>query len=219
MRLVTLYAELIHSKLACASSSVPTSSILPYHSFYNPILSSNSINPTQTSLSQSPPSSHSSFTQYSVKHVSPSLVSYTSDEESTTPNTQPATPSHPTQSETSSPNTQSEGSSHNTQTDALSHSISSPVHESNFSLQHTSNSATADVTHSASTNSVSPSLSSLNSAPAPKLHPSNTHRMLTRAKDGIVQPRFQPTLLLTHVEPTSYKQALDISDWFIAMQA
>ncbi|KAI5403324.1 hypothetical protein KIW84_050764 [Lathyrus oleraceus] len=76
-----------------------------------------------------------------------------------------------------------------------------------------------DVTHSASTNSVSPSSSSLNSAPAPKLHPSNTHRMLTRAKDGIVQPRFQPTLLLTHVEPTSYKQALDISDWFIAMQA
>lgn len=100
-----LYAELIHSKLACASSSVPTSSILPYHSFLNLILSSNSINPTQTSLSQSPPSSHSSFTQYSVKHVSPSLVSHTSDEESTTPNTQPATPSHPTQSETSSPNT------------------------------------------------------------------------------------------------------------------
>lgn len=92
MRLVTLYAELIHSKLACASSSVPTSSILPYHSFYNPIFSSSSINPTQTSLSQSPPSSHSSFTQYSVKHVLPSLVSYTSDEESSTPNTQPAIP-------------------------------------------------------------------------------------------------------------------------------
>nr|KYP55753.1 Retrovirus-related Pol polyprotein from transposon TNT 1-94 [Cajanus cajan] len=42
--------------------------------------------------------------------------------------------------------------------------------------------------------------------------------MTTRAKDGIVKPRLQPTLLLTHVEPKTFKQALSNSTWSAAMQ-
>ena len=40
------------------------------------------------------------------------------------------------------------------------------------------------------------------------IHPHNTHIMRTRGKLGIVQPRLHPTLLLTHIEPTSYKTAI-----------
>lgn len=42
--------------------------------------------------------------------------------------------------------------------------------------------------------------------------------MQTRAKSGIVKPRLNPTLLLTHMEPTSIKQALTIPHWLQAMQ-
>jgi hypothetical protein len=42
--------------------------------------------------------------------------------------------------------------------------------------------------------------------------------MHTRAKNGIVQPRLHPTLLLTELEPTSYKTALKEPKWFAAMQ-
>jgi len=42
--------------------------------------------------------------------------------------------------------------------------------------------------------------------------------MITRSKNGIVQPRLHPTLLLSHVEPTSYKQALADPNWFTAMK-
>ncbi|GAU33749.1 hypothetical protein TSUD_52820 [Trifolium subterraneum] len=50
-----------------------------------------------------------------------------------------------------------------------------------------------------------------------RIHPQNTHSMSTRGKLGIVQPRLHPTLLLTHVEPTSYKQAMQHPDWLKAM--
>jgi hypothetical protein len=42
--------------------------------------------------------------------------------------------------------------------------------------------------------------------------------MSTRGKNGIVQPRKNPTLLLTHIEP-SYKQAMQVPDWLEAMKA
>lgn len=42
--------------------------------------------------------------------------------------------------------------------------------------------------------------------------------MLTRAKSGFAQPRLQPKLLLTHVEPKSPKQALADPQWKAAMQ-
>jgi histone deacetylase 1/2 len=42
--------------------------------------------------------------------------------------------------------------------------------------------------------------------------------MSTRGKNGIVQPRKNPTLLLTHLEP-SYKQAMQVPDWLEAMKA
>jgi hypothetical protein len=43
--------------------------------------------------------------------------------------------------------------------------------------------------------------------------------MSTRAKNGIVQPRLHPTLLLTHIEPTTYKQAMKSDKWLQAMHA
>lgn len=42
--------------------------------------------------------------------------------------------------------------------------------------------------------------------------------MQTRAKSGITQPRLNPTLLLTHVEPISVGQALAAPHWFKAMK-
>ena len=41
-----------------------------------------------------------------------------------------------------------------------------------------------------------------------RIHPQNTHSMRTRGKHDIGQPRIHPSLLLTHVELTSYKHAL-----------
>jgi histone deacetylase 1/2 len=43
--------------------------------------------------------------------------------------------------------------------------------------------------------------------------------MSTRAKNGIVQPRLHPTLLLTHIEPTTYKQAMKSDKRLQAMHA
>jgi histone deacetylase 1/2 len=42
--------------------------------------------------------------------------------------------------------------------------------------------------------------------------------MSTRGKQGIVQPRLHPTLLLTHIEPSSYKTAMQQPDWLQAMK-
>nr|KYP38887.1 hypothetical protein KK1_039825 [Cajanus cajan] len=42
--------------------------------------------------------------------------------------------------------------------------------------------------------------------------------MTTQAKTGIVKPRLQPTLSLTHFEPKSTKQALASDTWLAAMQ-
>jgi len=42
--------------------------------------------------------------------------------------------------------------------------------------------------------------------------------MATRGKHGIVQKRKQPTLLLAHIEPTGYKQAMKQPQWLQAMQ-
>jgi histone deacetylase 1/2 len=42
--------------------------------------------------------------------------------------------------------------------------------------------------------------------------------MSTRGKQGIVQPRLHPTLLLTRIEPSSYKTAMQQPDWLQAMK-
>nr|KYP43731.1 hypothetical protein KK1_034811 [Cajanus cajan] len=47
---------------------------------------------------------------------------------------------------------------------------------------------------------------------------STTRVVATGAKYGIVKPRLQPTLLLTHVEPKTTKQALSNPTWTAAMQ-
>ena len=57
--------------------------------------------------------------------------------------------------------------------------------------------------------------------PQPSLStPENTNPMCTRAKSGIVKPRLNPTLLLTHVEPrlTPYT-AISNPTWFAALQS
>jgi len=41
-----------------------------------------------------------------------------------------------------------------------------------------------------------------------RIHPNNIHSMATRGKHGVVQKRKHPTLLLTHIEPTGYRQAM-----------
>jgi len=43
--------------------------------------------------------------------------------------------------------------------------------------------------------------------------------MTTRAKAGIVKPRLQPILLLTHIEPKSTKSTLSNPTWCATMQA
>ncbi|XP_050917837.1 uncharacterized mitochondrial protein AtMg00820-like [Lathyrus oleraceus] len=42
--------------------------------------------------------------------------------------------------------------------------------------------------------------------------------MQTRAKSGITQPRLNPTLLLSYMEPTSVGQALVSPNWFKGMK-
>lgn len=42
--------------------------------------------------------------------------------------------------------------------------------------------------------------------------------MITRAKDGVVQPKGHPTLLLIELEPSTYKSALKNPKWFAAMK-
>jgi histone deacetylase 1/2 len=75
--------------------------------------------------------------------------------------------------------------------------------------------------HSGNSSHQSPNTTSQSSVPVVphRIHPQNTHTMSTRGKNGIVQPRKNPTLLLTHIEPTSYKQAMQVPDWLTAMKA
>ncbi|KAI5438585.1 hypothetical protein KIW84_024357 [Lathyrus oleraceus] len=63
----------------------------------------------------------------------------------------------------------------------------------------------------------SSSAASLSPQP-PKIHPHNTHTMVTSANDGIVKPRLHPTLLLTELEPTSYKNTIKNPKWLDAMK-
>jgi len=70
---------------------------------------------------------------------------------------------------------------------------------------------------SQSTASVSPSVPA--QTPPHRIHPHNNHSMATRGKHGIVQKRLHPTLLLTHTEPSGYKQAMNTPEWLQAMQA
>lgn len=51
-----------------------------------------------------------------------------------------------------------------------------------------------------------------------RIHPQNTHPIQTRAKNSIVLPRLHPTLLLTHLEPTTVQQALAAPQWLAIMK-
>ncbi|KAI5421114.1 hypothetical protein KIW84_044815 [Lathyrus oleraceus] len=52
----------------------------------------------------------------------------------------------------------------------------------------------------------------------PTINPLNIHSMQTRAKNGIIQPGLNLTLLLTHMEATSVSQALAGPHWFHVMK-
>lgn len=79
-----------------------------------------------------------------------------------------------------------------------------------------------DTSSQSSSSSSSPATSppgSVLSSPSPSPpHVTNVHPMQTRSKSGIVCPRLQPRVLLTHVEPRIVKQALQDPKWFAAMQ-
>jgi histone deacetylase 1/2 len=72
-------------------------------------------------------------------------------------------------------------------------------------------------------NSITPTISPSPAIPPraqPVSHkPVNNHSMQTRAKNGFIQPRLEPSLLLVHVEPKTVKQALQDPQWKAAMQA
>jgi histone deacetylase 1/2 len=54
--------------------------------------------------------------------------------------------------------------------------------------------------------------------PSTLIRPDNSHPMKTRAKSGIVLPRQNPTLLLSHTEPKTARQALTDPKWHSAMK-
>ena len=77
---------------------------------------------------------------------------------------------------------------------------------------HQSLSPNASAGNSASSAEHSANSTSPHMAPH-RIHPNNTHTMATRGKHGIVQKRLHLTLLLTHTEPTTYKQAMKHLEW------
>lgn len=90
-----------------------------------------------------------------------------------------------------------------------------------YSPAHVFNPTPITILSTSPSNTSSESLTPTPITPPPKphrIHPLNTHSMATRGKLGIVQPRLQPTLLLTHLEPTSHKQALLDPNWHLAMK-
>lgn len=56
-------------------------------------------------------------------------------------------------------------------------------------------------------------------ASIPSKSGTNSHLMITRAKDGNVCPRLHSTLLLAHAELKSVKQAMADPTWLTAMKA
>jgi histone deacetylase 1/2 len=82
---------------------------------------------------------------------------------------------------------------------------SQPNHNSNNTLSYNS------TTNSNTTNN--PPIN-----PPTSTRPENTHPMQTRAKSGIVLPRQNPKLLLSHTEPKTVRQALIDPKWYTAMK-
>nr|KYP38387.1 Retrovirus-related Pol polyprotein from transposon TNT 1-94 [Cajanus cajan] len=64
----------------------------------------------------------------------------------------------------------------------------------------------------------SPNISAASGSISETARPLNLHPMTTRSKNGIVQPRLNPTLLLSHVVPKTVKTALADPHWLAAMQ-
>lgn len=96
-------------------------------------------------------------------------------------------------------------------------SLHSPITPSSLTPI-TSDIAEASTISPSSIPATSSPLSPVPTPQQPSIHPHNTHPMQTRAKSGITKPKIHPTLLLTHMEPTSVGQALSSPHWFQAMK-
>lgn len=119
-----------------------------------------------------------------------------------------------------SPNTVPEPNNLSEQSPILSSSPNTSSHNSTSAPELiTSDLAEASTISPSSSPAMFPSTSPSSSPnPQPFINPLNTHPMQTRAKSGIVKPKLNPTLLLTHLEPTSVGQALAAPHWYQAMK-
>lgn len=88
-------------------------------------------------------------------------------------------------------------------------SVETTGHSADISIPNVSNAASTSIEHSEYTTLAHSSLPTTST---------NTHPMRTRSKSGIVQPKINPTLLLTHCEPKSVKHAISDPNWLQAMQ-
>lgn len=119
-----------------------------------------------------------------------------------------------------SPNTVPEPNNLSEQSPVLSSSPNTSFHNSTSAPELiTYDLAEASTISPSSSPAMFPSTSPSSSPnPQPFINPLNTHPMQTRAKSGIVKPKLNPTLLLTHLEPTSVGQALAAPHWYQAMK-
>lgn len=186
----------------------------PYVSLFSSIAS-------PASKSSSSPLSSCSFPTLSAPHFPLTSVSppnATTSLHHASPNALPNTPTATTFS----------NSAHNTPPAPTS------LHHASPNSLHNASPATSPVTPALSSpltpltsdpaeaSTISPSSlpASISSVPSvqPSAPPLNSHPMVTRSKNGIVKPKLKRTLLLTHINPTSVRQALATPHWFQAMK-
>ena len=169
-------------------------------------------------IPSSVPTKSSTTSFFTVPLMSPTPIHQVSPEPSTS-----ATPisSAPTDAASNgSPNTVPEPNNLSEQSPILSSSPNTSSHNSTSAPELiTSDLAEASTISPSSSPAMSPTTSPSSSPnPQPFINPLNTHPMQTRAKSGIVKPKLNPTLLLTHLEPTSVGQALAAPHWYQAMK-
>ncbi|KAI5421625.1 hypothetical protein KIW84_045162 [Lathyrus oleraceus] len=157
-----------------------------------------------------------SVTPTSSTHVSIIVPLTFSSFNTSSPTSLPATPSYtqhntPLSLHSGTSQTQNLPSNSLPSPDSVPDSSGSRPNQPTSPMSPSSDSHTCNTSSSsASTQLSSPTSSSahIHKPPSPRVHPHNTHSMITRAKDGIVQLKLHLTLLITELEPSSYKTAL-----------
>lgn len=168
-----------------------------------------------------------SVTPTSSTHVSIIVPLTFSSFNTSSPTSLPATPSYtqhntPLSLHSGTSQTQNLPSNSLPSPDSVPDSSGSRPNQPTSPMSPSSDSHTCNTSSSsASTQLSSPTSSSahIHKPPSPRVHPHNTHSMITRAKDGIVQLKLHLTLLITELEPSSYKTALKNPKWLDAMKA